>query len=384
MTEATSEQITTRHYYEVLDGLRGIAAIVILVFHYFEIIWFDDYETNPLGHGYLAVDFFFCLSGFVIAYAYDNRIKTLGAKKFFVNRLVRLHPMVIFGTAIGFLAYVLDPFIENPLVSGWGNIFLAFIMSLLLLPCPFLDHRGGGICPFNTPMWSLFFEYLANIVYAWVLCRLKKLPLLIFGICSALWLGYSASRSGWIINGWALDGFSDGFARVFCSFTAGMLVYRFSWKIKTPLHFWLPAVLLLGVFFYPHVTNDWLTETLIIIVVFPAIMAFGAGAVVTGFIKDFCLFIGRLSYPLYLTHIPTVWLYTSYFFKYGPSRTDPKLILLTIGLIAFNLLFAYAVMRLYDEPVRRWLTGKLRRVRKHPSNYPGVRLASEPVHSLPD
>jgi peptidoglycan/LPS O-acetylase OafA/YrhL len=358
MTDVTSEQTTTKPYYDVLDGLRGIAAFIILVFHYFEIIYFDDYETNPLGHGYLAVDFFFCLSGFVIAFAYDNRIKTLGVKRFFINRLIRLHPMVIFGTFIGFLVYVFDPFIGNPLASGWGYILLAFIMSLLMLPCPFLEHRGGGICPFDTPMWSLFFEYIANIFYAYVLCRLKKLPLLIFGIGSALWLGYCASQSGWIINGWAIDGFSDGFVRVFCSFTAGMLVYRFSWEIKTPLNFWLPALMLLGVFFYPHITNDWLAETIIIVVVFPTIMAFGAGAVATGFIKKICLFIGRLSYPLYLTHIATVWPYTSYFIKYKPSPTDPKLILLTIGLIIFNLLFAYAVMRLYDEPVRRWLTNK--------------------------
>ncbi|WP_235021498.1 acyltransferase family protein [Chitinophaga eiseniae] len=92
---------SAKPHYEVLDGLRGTAAITIVVFHFLELVWFD-YSKNPLGHGFLAVDFFFCLSGFVIGYAYDRQLSRIGYHGFFRGRLLRLHPLVLLG--IGYLA----------------------------------------------------------------------------------------------------------------------------------------------------------------------------------------------------------------------------------------------------------------------------------------
>lgn len=345
-----------KSYYDVLDGLRGVAALIILVYHYMEMIYLDDYENNLIGHGYLAVDFFFCLSGFVVAFAYDKRIKTLGNKNFFINRLIRLHPMVILGSLLGCLGYILDPFVDMALVSGWGAISLTLFLSLLMIPFPWVEHRGGGIFPYDTPVWSLFFEYIANIVYALILCRLKKTPLLILGLFNMVWLGYCAYRSGWLINGWALQGFSDGFARVAFSFTAGMIIYRFNWIWNNRLNPLVPILLLIGVFFVPHTTNDWFIETLLVTLVFPSIIAIGAGIQAQGVLRKCCLFLGRLSYPLYITHICTVWLFFHYITKHPLGGF--KLTLLTSTLILFNLLVAYGIMKFYDEPVRRYLTRK--------------------------
>lgn len=355
---APAAAIAPKTYYDVLDGLRGLAALVILVYHYMEMIWFDDYVSNPLGHGYLAVDFFFCLSGFVIAFAYDGRMATISKGRFFVNRLIRLHPMVVVGSVIGLAAYVLDPFVGNPLEAGWGRALLALLFSVLLIPSAFMPHRGGGIFPYNTPAWSLFFEYIANIVYAYVLCRLKKIPLLIVGLLCAVWLGWCARSSGWLINGWAIEGITDGFARVFFSFTAGMIVYRFKWFRTNRFGIWLPGLLLLGVFFCPHHDNDWLRETLLVTLVFPLIISLGAGARATGGVRRFALFIGKLSYPLYLSHIWVVWLFTSYLFRDEPSAAT--LWWLVPTLIAFNLILAWALMKYVDEPLRRWLTSRQR------------------------
>jgi peptidoglycan/LPS O-acetylase OafA/YrhL len=106
-----------------LDGLWGTAAIVILVFHYMEVISFN-YSENFLGHGFLVVDFFFCLSGFVIGFAYDNRIKTTGVGRFFMNRLIRLHPLVIAGSLIGLANYmagcIFNP-AEGDLTPAWWS-----------------------------------------------------------------------------------------------------------------------------------------------------------------------------------------------------------------------------------------------------------------------
>ena len=86
--------------YEILDGLRGVAALMVVTFHLFE-----TYSSGPahqiINHGYLAVDFFFVLSGFVIGYAYDDRWNRMTLGTFFKRRLTRLHPMVIAGTLIG-------------------------------------------------------------------------------------------------------------------------------------------------------------------------------------------------------------------------------------------------------------------------------------------
>src|SRR3546814_17181341 len=94
------DTLKTKQHFEILDGLRGIAALAIVIFHFMEWIY-ADFSENFIAHGFLAVDFFFCLSGFVIGYAYDNRMEKMGILEFFKRRLIRLHPLVIFGAEIG-------------------------------------------------------------------------------------------------------------------------------------------------------------------------------------------------------------------------------------------------------------------------------------------
>jgi peptidoglycan/LPS O-acetylase OafA/YrhL len=347
----------TRKYYEALDGLRGTAAIVILVYHFMEMIY-SDYSENFLGHGFLAVDFFFCLSGFVIGYAYDNRVKTLGMKSFFINRLIRLHPMVVMGSIIGLVGFVLNPFVDG-MVAGWKNLLLAFSGSVLLIPTPFLPFRSGSLFPYNSPAWSLFLEYFVNIMYILVLCRIRKFVLPVLSCIFAGWLMFTSYKAGWLINGWDVDTFFDGFPRVAFSFTAGLLIFRFGWTINSKLGFIFPFLLLMMVFIFPHVTNDWLTEALAVILVFPLIISIGAGTNVTGWMKKFCIFIGRLSYPLYMTHITTAWIFSDYYNKVKPHGF--VLVSIVACLCLFNLSFAYLIMRLYDEPVRAWLTRKIKK-----------------------
>src|SRR6476659_3354798 len=101
--------LKTKQHFAILDGLRGIAALAVVIFHFMEWV-FSDYSKNFIGHGFLAVDFFFCLSGFVIGYAYDNRMEKIGAIAFFKSRLIRLHPLVILGSILGLSGFLFDPF----------------------------------------------------------------------------------------------------------------------------------------------------------------------------------------------------------------------------------------------------------------------------------
>lgn len=343
-----------RKYYDVLDGLRGIAALTVMIFHYFEFMKYRVLDFLPIGHGFLAVDFFFCLSGFVVAFAYDGRMKTFGIGRFFRNRLIRLHPMIVIGTLLGAVVYVVNPSWESVEMAGWGKIIAAVVCAFFLIPFPWMPYREGELFPLNTPTWSLFFEYIANIAYALVLFRLKKGWLLAVGIASALGLVYCGWKSGILIHGWNINFLADGFARVAFSFTAGMIVYRFNWIIRNKAGILLPAVLLIGLLAAPHVNNDWIVECTIVILLFPLIISLGAGATIKGATRKVFLFLGRLSYPLYLTHITLVTLFASYYERYQPEGL--KLAAILVSLIVCNLLLAYAVLRFYDEPVRRWLT----------------------------
>src|SRR3954467_15120146 len=131
----STDILRTKQHFEILDGLRGIAALAIVTFHFMEWVY-SDYSKNFIGHGFLAVDFFFCLSGFVIGYAYDDRIKKMGITEFFKSRFIRLHPLVIAGSVLGLLAFLFDPFGGHPELYSNSKVLLVFVCSLLLIPLP--------------------------------------------------------------------------------------------------------------------------------------------------------------------------------------------------------------------------------------------------------
>ena len=111
MKASTGVYLKSKPRYEVLDGLRGVAAYTIIFFHIVE-----GYSKGPaynvVNHGYLAVDFFYVLSGFVIGYAYDDRWDRMTITDFFKRRLIRLHPMSIAGTITGFNLFIFQIFLK--------------------------------------------------------------------------------------------------------------------------------------------------------------------------------------------------------------------------------------------------------------------------------
>ena len=127
---------TGKEHFEVLDGLRGSAAILIVIFHVFNYSFGWDTPLSLMHHAYLAVDFFFGLSGFVVAYAYDDRWTRMSTFQFFRIRLIRLHPLVLIGATLGLLGYLLDPFGKSINHTSTPMLLLAYVTSLLLLPSP--------------------------------------------------------------------------------------------------------------------------------------------------------------------------------------------------------------------------------------------------------
>ncbi|MBL7768729.1 MAG: acyltransferase [Flavipsychrobacter sp.] len=346
--------LTSRQHFEILDGLRGVAALAVVIFHFMEWV-FPDISKNFIGHGFLAVDFFFCLSGFVIGYAYDNRIQQIGNTAFFKLRLIRLHPLVVLGSVLGLLGYFLDPFATSS-NQDLGQLALLFIASMFLIPLPVMEERFFNLFALNAPSWSLFWEYVANLVYALVLVKLGRRTLLILTILAAAGICFISYRAGNLLGGWSKDNFWDGGVRVAYSFTAGLLLYRSNWKIKNGLGFPLLAILLSFAFLMPWFSWNWLVEALVVIFYFPLIVALGAGSSLATGWKKICRFSGNISYPLYMTHYAAIWIFGSYFTNTKPATGE--LTLVVIGGTIFLVAFAYFVMVLYDVPVRKYLAPK--------------------------
>lgn len=181
----------SKPHYEILDGLRGVAAIMVVFFHVFEVFSEGDHAKQIINHGYLAVDFFFLLSGYVISYAYDDRWGKMTLIDFAKRRLIRLQPMIIIGSILGTALF----YFQYSPGMGWGTIadtpiwklLLVMIIGCTLIPVgKGLDIRGWSeMHPLNGPAWSLFFEYIANIVYALVLRFLPKFALAILVVIAA-------------------------------------------------------------------------------------------------------------------------------------------------------------------------------------------------------
>src|SRR5580698_5405796 len=191
-----------KEHFEVLDGLRGSAAFLIVVFHVFNYSFGFNRPWAPVKHAYLAVDFFFVLSGFVVAYAYDDRWTRMSILQFFRIRLIRLHPLVLIGATLGLLGYIFDPFGKAINHTPAPMLLLAYVASLLLLPSPPVGGRANESQALNGPAWSLMQEYLGNIAYALILRRLRARTLgIIFGV-SGLLLIWIANGKGSLDGGW--------------------------------------------------------------------------------------------------------------------------------------------------------------------------------------
>lgn len=373
---AKTHYLETKRHYEILDGLRGVASIYVVSFHVFETFTMEKAFGGPaypqyLNHGYLAVDFFFLLSGFVIGYAYDDRWSKMTTWDFFKRRLVRLHPMIILGSIIGAALFYFQVGNVFPLIAGtpvWKMLLIMVIGFTLIPVTPSMDIRGWSeMHPLNGPAWSLFFEYVGNLLYAVVIRRFSKLLLSVFVVLSAAlliqWLVWGPQ--GDVIGGWAVDKtqLHIGFARLLFPFFGGLLLFRLGKLIHVKNAFWWCTLILIIFFSIPrvgdaaHLWQNGLYEAVCIIVVFPIVVALGAGGHVTGKRSArFCKFLGDISYPIYITHYPLIYIYTAWV----NNNKIPMSKGLPIGalLVVVAILVAWACLKLYDEPVRSWLKKK--------------------------
>lgn len=373
--------------YEVLDGLRGVAALLVICYHFCE-----GFASSPVdqgfNHGYLAVDFFFVLSGFVIAYAYDGRMGAGGkqpsmtAGGFLLRRLIRLQPMVIIGVLLGVISFMAQGCTQwDGTHVGAPAVIAAFLLGLLMIPAVpggFWEVRGNGeMFPLNGPSWSLFFEYLGSVVYALILCRLSRRWLMAFVGASAAGLIYIAlaDRSGAynIGVGWTAAGYGWlwGFMRMMFSFSAGVLLQRaFVPKVRVRHPFALCSAMIAVILVMPYLGAGANGEPSVInaiydlvctLFMFPAIVFLGACGVYNSDTAKpagrICTFLGAISYPVYIIHYPLMYYFYHTVWSRGLTVAEafPYMVLTLVSAIVMAWIF----LRYYDEPVRAWLSRKL-------------------------
>lgn len=362
----------TKPHYELLDGLRGVAALLVIWYHVFE-----GFATSPVdqrfNHGYLAVDFFFILSGFVIGYAYDDRWKaSMNVKEFFKRRLIRLHPMVIMGAVLGAVTFCIQGCVQwDGTQVAVSMVMLAMLLNIFMIPAlpgGVGEVRGNGeMFPLNGPTWSLFFEYIGNILYALLLRRLSTKALAVWVVFAGVGLasfavfnfsGYGHMGVGWTLADYNLPG---GCLRLLFSFSVGLLMSRIFKPARIRGAFGLCSLAVAVLLSVPHIGGMealWMNgiyDAVCIILIFPLLVWLGASGKTTDKITyAICKFFGDISYPVYIIHYPFMYLFYAWLWreKLTFSETWPVALLLFFG----NILLAYLCLKVYDEPVRKWLS----------------------------
>ena len=294
-----------------LDGLRGIAAIAVVIGHLF---------PGLFPNTSLAVDFFFMLSGFVLVHAFDRRLeKGMAFPEFMVFRCIRLFPMIVLGTVLGAVA---------------AATFVG-LSGMLLIPL-----SGPLMYPLNPPAWSLLFEMIGSALIGIRLWQRSEVGAAILLGISALALAVAILHRGSIDAGWSVESFHYGMVRVMFGFSAGGMLYRLrpTWTTANPL----PLALLVLALLMPVKSPAY--QLGIALILFPWLLVIAANAPSFRGAKT----LGDLSYPLYIVHVPVFLILAA---AWWPLQMFAAIAVATLA------------GRYYDEPVRRWLTRKMRDVR---------------------
>ena len=228
--------------------------------------------------------------------------------------------------------------------------------------------------PLNGPAWSLYYEYIGNILYALFIRKFNKTALSVLVLVAGCFTVHRCltAPTGDIVGGWALNWEQQyvGLVRLMYPFFGGLLLSRLGWLVHIKKRaFWWCSLMIVIVMAFPrlggenHFWMNGLYEACCILFIFPVIVSMGAGGKVTGKRSTaICKFLGDISYPVYITHFPLVYTYTAWVCNHNATIVEsiPYMILTFIS--AFIL--AYACLKLYDEPVRKWLTDRFLKGKK--------------------
>jgi peptidoglycan/LPS O-acetylase OafA/YrhL len=345
---------SNKRHYASFDGLRGFAALSVFVYHLGHWLNAPFLGTNA-G---LAVDFFFCLSGYVLPAAYQRRSVDVTVIDFMKIRLVRLMPLIVLGIVISVSYVLLRNQVAGP-VAPLSSLGLATMLGLLNLPYFGAPHALGGpeIFPLNGPQYTLFLELVVNAVW-WTLLRKMR--------ADRLWLWVGLAMISFIclcftgLGGDLPDTFWSGFPRVFASFFAGVALFHADHRLPAwqGFHavFWVLIVAMIALFYFPAQAS-LPTQLVWVALGSPLLVLTGSRVRLPPKLGAVCLLGGALSYPIYCLHYPLFcWLNGLYRARFGAQNIAIE----GPAIVVIGVLAGYMLMVFYDEPLRDLLTKHLR------------------------
>ena len=335
----------------LLDGMRGLAAFAVIV---------DHVPSEPLramlGGRYLAVDFFFVLSGLVLARAYGASLSDAGGiVRFLKLRLIRFYPMYLLGLLLGI------PGLAWLTLSGLYDFDLtahavSILTGLAFLPSPATLHRPFDMLfPYDGAAWSLFFELIANIVWAFLAFRMKGRLLALVIAVLAVWAGWTVYMAPEPGMGWRWQGIEIGLARVFFSFFMGVALHELLQRIRLPR---IPLILPLIPFgfalaFPAGADLRSAFDVLAMLVIFPVTVLLAARTQLAGGLAAVCTWLGKVSYGVYILHGPLYALLKYKLIDFGLTGTQQVLVVTVLTALGTQL-----AITLYEAPLRRWLVAR--------------------------
>lgn len=349
--------------YVTLDGMRGLAALAVALFH------FDIYL---MPHGYVAVDFFFVLSGFVLYRSYLPRFRGgLGVGRFMVQRLARLYPLFLLGLLLGVMLAVQQLLAGDPKAPPADEVAAALLFNGLMLPSP----ASLPLYPLNVPSWSLFFEIVANFALIVLLFRLPGWALAIICVIAAAGMVPIVVANGSGNIGALWNEHSIALMRTGFSFTLGVIIAMLPERLSTATagggaaggegggaraSSWLGVVCIaaIGVLLAMPVPAKWTAAYDLSMILFfsPLLVFLGSRCEPVHFVAPLAAFTGEVSYALYAVHWSFIEPMRSAVRTLGLQPIPAAALFLTIMLAT-----SWAAVRWYDLPLRRRLTALLRR-----------------------
>jgi peptidoglycan/LPS O-acetylase OafA/YrhL len=353
-----------REVFDNLDAMRGLLCMLIVYWHASTLPHIEPHLSMNV-----TVDLFFVLSGFVVAYAYADRMPQLGGWRLILIRVIRLYPLFLLGFVISIIAALLIGRGNGPgqsLLDLWPN---AFMLPLPPDATQWAPFDVVFFYPLNLPGWSLTAEMLINVVFAvlWAKFRLGIAPLSIMvAIAAAVMIAMSFSY-GHLDLGW---GWGPGWtiapglpARVAFGFPVGVLLYRlYARGVRAPRVSGLLLLALLAASVLLVRPSDafrpyW--DVFYVIALCPLFVWFGASAVNGRLGRWLGVVSARVTFAVYAIHFPIAWFLKHWVREWGGPVT-PDDYLWFFGLVTVvSVLASWAADAFYDQPVRRFLTRTL-------------------------
>ena len=357
----------SKHRIHVLDGMRGIAAVIVMLYHI--IAKFNPNCSLLPTNAFIAVDFFFVLSGYVICHSYGDKILNgMGAGEYISRRVARLFPMMALGLLLGSPALYIIMAENHSVYGGLKEIVVGDLYNIFFIPYlnfdeypEILAEPPELIFPADSPLWSISFEMLASLLFVRLICSRRASLIKICYLSFSVMVLTSFLHGTPIVDnnvfdierGWRTMNIWGGLPRVLFGFTLGMIIYqirqtpsRYGWikRIKniTPLPDWILYCALTSMLIFPFRFLG-LYSVFAVGVISPLLVLYGSKAYATSTVaKSLAEYLGWLSFPLYCLHMPVIsWIKAlevsgGLVSTYGVSKTAAAAVIVSIVLAALS------------------------------------------------